>query len=100
MANALLREQGTRMRDVVVAELDDARAAELGAREQTAMAELVDQDQVGAADERRDHADVREVTAAEHDRVLSAFERGELALEIGVERMVAVHEPRGAGADA
>ena len=38
VACALLGEQRARVRDVVVAELDDARAAELGAREQAAVA--------------------------------------------------------------
>src|SRR5207245_832964 len=79
---------------------DRARLAQARAREQAAVAELVDQDQVGVADERRDRADVREITAAEHDRVLAALERRELALELGVERVIAVHESRGASADA
>ena len=71
MARALLREQRVRVRDVVVTELDDAAAAELGAREQAAVAELVEHDEVRRADERGNHADVREIAAAEHDRVFA-----------------------------
>jgi hypothetical protein len=64
------------------------------------VAELVEHDEVARPDERGDHADVREVPAAEDDRVLGAFERRKPALEIRVERMVARDEPRGARADA
>ena len=53
-----------------------------------------------AADERRNHADVREIAAAEDDRVLAALERRELALELGIQRMIAGDEPRGARAGA
>jgi hypothetical protein len=58
------------------------------------MTELVEQDQIGAAHERGDHAQVREVAAAEDDGVFRALERRELALEAGVERVITVDEPR------
>jgi hypothetical protein len=64
------------------------------------VAELVEDDEIVAADEGGNRTDVREVAAAEDDGVLGAFERRELALELGVERMVAVDEAGGAGADA
>ncbi len=40
------------------------------------------------------------IAAAEDDGVFGALQRRELALELDVERMVAVDEPRGAGARA
>jgi hypothetical protein len=83
-----------------VTELEHARTADAGARQQRVVDELVEDDQVAGAEERRDRADVREIAAAEHDAVLGAFERRELALELAVQRMIAVDETRRPGAYA
>ena len=99
MSRTLGAQQLLEMRNVVVAKLEHAAAAQGSARAQAAMGELVQEDEVAAADERRNHADVRQVPAAEDDRVLGTLERRELALELDVKRMIAVDEPRGAGAD-
>ena len=55
------------MRDVVVAKLEHAAPLKVAPVSRAAVAELVQEDQVAAADERRNHADVRQVAAAEDD---------------------------------
>ncbi len=64
------------------------------------MGELVDQDQVVAPDQRRNDAGIGEIAGAEHAGGLGALQRGQPRFELGVERMIAGDEARGAGADA
>ncbi len=52
------------------------------------------------ADQRRNDAGIGEIAGAEHAGGLGALEPGEPRFELGVERMVAGDQPRGAGADA
>src|SRR5690606_19935738 len=86
--------------DVVVPEALDPRPAQRGAGHEARMAELVHQDQVAGTCEHRQDPDVREIAAAEHDRLAGLLERGEALLERVVERMIAGYEPGSAGARA
>ena len=64
------------------------------------MRQLVDQDEIVAAGQRRNDAGVGEIAGAEHAGRLGALEPREPRFELGVQRMVAGDEARGAGADA
>ena len=86
--------------DVVVAERQHGGARQPRAGPQAGMRQLVDQHQVVAADQRRNDAGIGEIAGAEHAGRLGALEPGEPRFELGEQRMIAGHEPRGAGADA
>jgi hypothetical protein len=62
--------------------------------------QLIDQDEIVVAGKRRDDADIGEIARAEHASRFRLLETSEPAFKICIERMVAGHEPRGAGADA
>ena len=63
------------------------------------MGQLVEQDEIAASDEGRGDARVGEKAGAEHAGRLSALYPRQPAFQLGVERMVAGDEARGAGAD-
>ena len=88
------------MAGVVVAERQHLGARQPRAGPQARMRQLIDQDQVAAADQRRGDAGVGEIARAEHAGGLGALEPRQPLLQLGVERMIAGDEPRGAGADA
>ena len=62
--------------------------------------QFVDQDQVAAAGQRRDDADIGEIAGAENAGGFGAFEPRQPAFQFVVERMIAGDQARGAGADA
>ncbi len=64
------------------------------------MGELVDQDEIAAADEGRNDPGVGEIAGTEHARCCGSLEAREPRLQCLVERMVPGDEARGAGPDA
>ena len=97
---AMLAQQRAGMTDVIVAEAHDLGVRQLRAGEQAGVRQLVGQHQAVAADQRRDDAGIGEIAGAEHDRGLRLFEAGEPALKLGVKRVIAGDQARGAGAGA
>src|SRR5205823_9718161 len=77
----------------------NGRATLPGAVNDARMVELVQDDGVAFADQRRDGADVRGVAAAEHDGGFLVFELCELLLELPVRFEVAGHQPRSTSAN-
>src|SRR5215204_6128042 len=63
------------------------------------MGQLVEQDEIAASDEGRGDARVGEIAGAEHAGRLSALYPRQPAFQLGVERMIAGDQTRGAGAD-
>src|SRR5689334_5549889 len=64
------------------------------------MGELVDQDQIATPGQHRRNPGVGQIARAEHAGGRRVLEPCQPQLQFGVERMVAGHEPRRAGADA
>src|SRR5690606_14668144 len=89
-----------RIAGVVVSELLDPSTAQGCAGDETRVTELVHDDDVARPGKHRKDADVREIPAAEHDRLRARLELGETLLELAVERMVAGDESGRAGARA
>ncbi len=88
------------MFEAVVREAHHRRAGEPGAVPRTGVRKPVRQDQVVFADERRDHAEIRQIAAAEDQGSLGPFELGELLFEHGIRRVAAGHESRAASPGA
>ena len=85
---------------IVVRETDHGRTRQSGPRIEAAMREGVDQHEIAGSGERAEHADVGEVARAEQACRLAALGRRQPVLQRGMKRVVAGHEPRGAGAGA
>ena len=102
MLPAMLREKFGSVRRIVVAEGRDRRAAQLGASPNAGMSQLIDEGEIALADERRNDAGIREVARAEDASGLGPFERGELAFQLGIKRMIAGDQTgrTGPGAEA
>ena len=100
MPLALLGEQRLDVLQVGMAERHHHRAGQPRAGIETGMRELIDQDQVAWAGERRDDAEIGEVARAEDAGRLGLLPARQPRLERGVERMVAGDQAGGAGADA
>ncbi len=94
------RKQCGKMVDVVVTEAEGVAAAELGARPQAGMSQLIDQNEVFVAEKRGDHPEIGEIAGAEHAGRLAPLEPGEAVLKLGIERVVAGDQAGGAGAKA
>ena len=99
MGVAVLGEKGAHMVDVVMAEGEQPRAAQLGAAPQAGMRELVDQEEVFFARQGWNDAEIGQITGAEHAGALGSLEPGEAVFQLGIERVIAGDEPRGPGAD-
>ena len=97
---AVLSQKRFGVRHVAVAIALHGRAAELGAGMDAGVGQFIDQDQVAAAGQRRDDADIGEIAGAENARRFGAFQPRQPALQFVVERVIAGDEARGAGADA
>ena len=89
-----------RMRHVGVAKNHDRGAGELRAGPQTSMGQFIDDDEIAAADQRRDDAGIGEVAGAKHASRLRILHPREAALKLGQQRMVTADQPGGARADA
>ena len=76
------------------------RAGEPGAVPGTGVGEPVRQDQVVLAHQGRDHAEIRQIAAAEDQSALGPLELGELLFQHGIGRMAAGHESRAASTGA
>ncbi len=100
MAAAMFRQKGFDMVHVAVPVGHDSRARETRAGPQAGMRQFVDQDEVLAADQRRDDAEIGEIARAEDAGRLGAFPMGQPRFEFAIKRMIAGDQPRGAGADA
>ena len=81
-------------------EAHHGRAGEPGAVPRAGVGEPVRQDQVVLAHESRDHAEIRQIAAAEDEGALGPLQLGELLFQHGIRRMAAGHEPRAARAGA
>ena len=97
---AMRGQQFARMRDVVMAEGQTVPRDNLRAGIDAGVRQLVEQHQPAAADQRRDDAGIGEIAGAEHDRCLGLLDAGEARLQLGIERVIAGDQPRGAGARA
>ncbi len=64
------------------------------------MRQLIRQHQAVAADQHRDDAGIGEIAGAEHAGGLGLFDAGEARLQLGIERVIAGDQARGAGAGA
>ena len=64
------------------------------------MCQLIDQHEVGCADQGGDDAGVGEIARAEHAGRMRALHAGKAALQLREQRMIAGDEPRAAAADA
>ena len=84
MTPAMLRQQRPDMPDIVVAERQHGGARQPRAGPQAGMRQLVDQDQVAAADQRRHDAGIGEIAGAEHAGGFRALEPREPLLQLGV----------------
>src|SRR5580658_9815658 len=62
--------------------------------------EFVDQDQIVRADQGWNNAGIGKIPRSEHASRLGAFKPRQSIFQLGIERMIAGHEPRRAGADA
>ena len=85
---------------VLVGEHLDRRAAETAAVDDARVIQLVRDDDVLFAENRRDGARVRRESALEHDDLLDLLELGELLLQLHVDVHGAGDRPHRAGADA
>ena len=81
-------------------EAHHGRAREPGAVPRAGVGEPVRQDQVVLAHECRDHAQIRQVAAAEDQGALGPLQLGELLFQLGIQRMAAGHQSRCARAGA
>ena len=88
------------MRRVIVPEWHDVGAAQSGAGMHGGVCEFVDQDQVAGPGERRDDPGIGEIARAEDAGCVRALQPREPRLQLGIKRMAAGDEPRGAGARA
>jgi hypothetical protein len=86
--------------DVRVAVDEGLRACQSAAVDDRRVVELVGEDDLTAARQRRDHADVRQVARTEEQRRLRALEVGQALLQAPVHGHRARHQPRRPGADA
>ena len=84
------------MLEAIVGEAHHRRAGEPGAVPRAGVREPVRQDQVVLADKGRNHAEIRQIAAAEDQGTLGPFELGELLFQHGIRRVDAGHESRGA----
>ena len=84
-------------RRVVVRERPPGRPGQLAALDDAVVGERVVDDEVARADEVPDHGDVRRVPADQRDRVVGAEQRGQLGLQLLVDRLLpGQHPARGA----
>ena len=97
---AVLRQKRLGIGYVAVAIALHSRATELGAGMDAGVGQLIDQDQIVAAGQRRDDADIGEIAGAENACGFGSFQPRQPALQLFVERVIAGDEARGAGADA
>ena len=100
MTPAQLRQQHLHVPGIAVAERDHGSAGEPRAGPQAGMGQLVDEDEIVGADQRRDDAEIGEVAGAEHASGLGVLPARQPRFQRGEQGMVAGHKAGGAGADA
>jgi hypothetical protein len=100
VARAVFGEQRARMVEVVVPEREQPRSAQLRAGPQAGMRQFVDQHEIVRAEQSWNHSKVGEIAGTENAGALRSLQPGKPCLQLGVERMVASHEPRRPGPDA
>ena len=99
-ATAFSGENGARFFDVVVTEDAAFRRRQTRAGEKAGMRELIDENEIAVADERRNDAEIGEVAGAEDASRLGGLQLCKPRFEFGKERMIAGDEAGGAGAGA
>ena len=92
----VLAEQLLAMFEAVVSETHHRGTGKPGAVPRAGVRELVRKDQIVLADQRRDHADIRQISAAEDQGSLGPLELGELIFERRVQRVRPGDESRSA----